>query len=199
TLGRLKHITAQLGMIHDQNDTFALMDKEAYIEFVDQMDEAKTNNLKNEYLLLRSTYLEAHKKYQDALNRKKESIERIDFLSYQVKELEALNLKKQEKESLTEKVDKLKNFDRIKQNLNNAYDALQSDTFQLDYLYEAFKSMDKIKDLDHSYQTLAEELESAYYNLVEHQKDIKGLIGALDFDDETFNQYQERLFELAKF
>lgn len=28
TLGRLKHITALLGMIHDQNDTFALMDKE---------------------------------------------------------------------------------------------------------------------------------------------------------------------------
>src|SRR5690606_15743891 len=30
TLGRLKNITASLGMIHDQNDTFALMDKEAY-------------------------------------------------------------------------------------------------------------------------------------------------------------------------
>ncbi len=199
TLGRLKHITALLGMIHDQNDTFALMDKEAYIEFVDQMDETKTNNLKNEYLLLRSTYLEAQKKYQDALNRKKESIERIDFLSYQVKELEALNLKKQEKESLTEKVDKLKNFDRIKQNLNNAYEALNGDTFQLDYLYEAYKSMDKIKELDSSYQSIAESLETAYYNLAEHQKEIKSLIGALDFDDDTFNQYQERLFELAKY
>src|SRR5690606_9469336 len=53
--------------------------------------------------------------------------------------------------------------------------------------------------LDSNYQSIAESLETAYYNLAEHQKEIKSLIGALDFDDETFNQYQERLFELAKY
>lgn len=199
TLAKLKQISSLIGMIHDQNDTFALMDKTSYIDFIDQMDNDKAHKLREEYLLLRSLYQEAYRKYQDALNRKKESIERIDFLSYQVKELEALNLKKHEKEDLKDRVDKLKNFDKIKQSLQSTYEILEGEFFNLDLLYEAYKSMDKIRELDPSYEEITKGLEDNYYTLEEHKKSVRQLLKHLDFDDDLFNQYQERLFELSKY
>jgi DNA repair protein RecN (Recombination protein N) len=58
--------------------------------------------------------------------------------------------------------------------------------------------LDKISHLDASYQSLQERLSNAYYEL----DDIKSLLFQaledLDFDEESFNQLQDRSYELDK-
>src|SRR5690606_6099831 len=41
-------------------------------------------------------------------------------------------------------------------------------------------------------------LEESYYNLEEANKQVEQALNSLDFDSNTFNQYQERLYELSK-
>ncbi len=198
TLAKLKLISSGIGLIHGQNDTYMLLDKSAYVSFIDQMDIEATSKLLNTYLIKRSTYQDAQKHYESLTNKKTESLERIDFLTFQVKELDGLKLSINEKETLADQIQKLKNFDQIKTALTIANDALHGHTFQTDYLYEAYKQVTKISDYDEAYKELAKILEDSYYNLEEGIKQLNHSLKTLDFDDETFNQYQARVFELNK-
>lgn len=198
TLAKLKQISSNIGLIHGQNDTYMLFDKSSYVTFVDQIDMNKTTDLIQKYLIKRSRYLEEKAKLESLKSKKKESLERIDFLSFQVKELEGYKLIPNEKEELEEKIEKLKNFDTIQSSLKQANEALNSQNFQLDDLYLAFKQLSKIADFDKVYGNLATTLEDNYYTLEDSIKTLNQLLRNLDFDDEAFNMYQQRVFELNK-
>ena len=198
TLAKLKQISSNIGLIHGQNDTYMLFDKSSYVTFVDQIDMNKTTDLIQKYLIKRSRYLEEKTKLESLKSKKKESLERIDFLSFQVKELEGYKLIPNEKEELEEKIEKLKNFDTIQSSLKQANEALNSQNFQLDDLYLAFKQLSKIADFDKVYGNLATTLEDNYYTLEDSIKTLNQLLRNLDFDDEAFNMYQQRVFELNK-
>lgn len=198
TLQKLKQISNKIGLIHGQNDTHMLMDKSSYVDFVDQIDKQKTQELLNKYLIKRSNYLELSKKLETLKSKKKETLERVDFLTYQVKELDQLNLKTNEKEQLEEQVDKLKNFDKIKQALKEATELLNNETFNMGNLYDAYKVVSKIGSFDPQYENEAKVLEESYYNLEDAIKNVSSLYKDLDFDEDTFNQNQARIFELNK-
>ncbi|WP_025725282.1 DNA repair protein RecN [Acholeplasma granularum] len=198
TVSKLKEITSHIGLIHGQNDTFQLLDKETYVNFIDQMDNELTQNLINEYMLKRSLYLDGIKHFESLKNKKKETQERLDFLKFQINELESFNLKKGEKDLLEENVSKLKNYDKIMQSLNIAYQTFEGQAFQTDALYDAYKAIQSIKSFDKSYEDVAKILEESYYNLEESRKLITNFLELLDFDSDLFNNYQERLYELSK-
>jgi DNA repair protein RecN (Recombination protein N) len=198
TLSRIKEVMTALGSIHSQTETMSLFDKSYYLELIDQVDIKKIDELKNQYLLLRSDYL-AKKKHHESLKEKKhQSIEKKSFLEYQLEELKAFNLTVDEKVHLDEKIAKLKNYDKIMSSLKSGYQALESDIFSIDTIYDAAKYMEKIAHLDPSYQEMADRLTESYYNL----DDVKSLmyqqIESLDFDEDEFNQMQERSYELVK-
>lgn len=198
TLSKLRNITSKIGLIHAQNDTFLLMDKDAYIEFIDQIDKDHMDKLMESYLLKRSIYIEKLKHLESIKHKRKETEERMEFLKIQVQELSSYQLKENEKETLEEAVDKLKNFDHIKQSLELSNQIFKSEIFQVDELYQVVKALEKIKSYDKTYEDVYHILEESYYNLEDASKTLSRALDDLDFDSQTFNQYQERLFELSK-
>lgn len=198
TLTKLKEISKVIGSIHAQADTFGLMDKTLYLDFIDQMGEKDLNQIYNEYILLREDYLEQVRNYKKITSKKEESLEKVDFLSYQVKELESLNLVKDEKEEIEEILSKLQNFDKIKQALIQSYQSLENEQFNLDSIYESYQSLNRVSDFDPKYKKNSEELLNLYYGLDEIKKEIHQELSDFDFDEETFNEYQERIYQLTK-
>lgn len=198
TLTRLKEISKTIGSIHAQTDTFGLMDKALYLDFLDQTDFKTIDPLVNEYFILRENYLEALRNFKNIQSKKEESLEKIDFLSYQVKELESLNLVANEKEELEEVLSKLTNFDKIKQALMQSYQALENEQFSLDQIYESYQNIHKISSYDEKYQKYSEDLLNAYYQLEEVKKDLFFELNHFDFDEEKFNELQERSYQLTK-
>ncbi len=198
TLSRLRAISSEIGLIHSQNDLYQLLDKNTYVPFIDQIQIEEVNQLLSSYLLKRSSYLEALKHYESLKSRKNESMEKIDYLTFQIKELEAFNLVKDEKTTLEDQIAKLKNFDVIKNALSFSNDVLTSEVFQIDLMYDAIKQLNRIKDLDPSYDEVHNVLENSYYNIEEAIRSIKHLLDTLDFDADLFNSYQERVYELSK-
>src|SRR5690606_13057710 len=65
-------------------------------------------------------------------------------------------------------------------------------------LYLAYKQIAKIAEYDKSYEMLSKNLEDSYYTLEDSIKTSSILLKNLDFDDEAFNMYQQRVFELNK-
>lgn len=198
TLARLRQITNHIGLIHGQNDTYQLLDKTTYVSFIDQVDVDKTQELLQKYLLKRSSYLEGLEAFKNLENKKQETLERADFLKFQINELKSYNLVLGEKETLDEQVKRLKNYDSILQALKFTYETLNGQLFQTDLLFDAYKQMDKITAYDHTLSETTKLLEESYYNLEEANKQVEQALSSLDFDSNAFNQYQERLYELSK-
>jgi DNA repair protein RecN (Recombination protein N) len=198
TLSRLKTITNKIGLIHGQNDTYQLLDKSSYVQCIDQLDLGEVTNLLQSYLLKRSSYQDAAKALDNLKSKKQETLERADFLKFQINELKSYRLVKGEKQDLEEKVQKLKNFDSIQQALKLSYETFNGQFFQTDLLYDAYKQMSKISQYDASFSNISKLLEESFYNLEEAKKSVETALEYLDFDSEAFNNYQERLYELSK-
>ncbi len=198
TIARLKEVMNTIGSIHSQNETMTLFDKSYYIAFIDQVDLKKTDQLLNQYLLDRSKYLEKKKHVESLKLKKNQSLEKQSFLEYQVAEIKAYHLLPHEKSELDEQIEKLKNYDKIMNQLRQSYEALENEMFQLDNIYDASKSMERIKDLDPEYQAMSERLANSYYELDDVKSKLFQTIESLDFDQEAFDQMQERSYELTK-
>lgn len=198
TLAKLKDVMQAIGHIHSQQDTMTLFDKSYYLSFVDQVDQHKSDRLLNQYLIKRSYFLEK-KKHVEGLKRKKsESIEKQSFLEYQVAELKGYALIPDEKEHLEEQIEKLKNFDKIMNQLRTAYDILNHEHFSIDQIYDASKALEKISLLDKNYHDMSERISNAYYELDDVKSLIYQTIESLDFDEIEFDSMQERLYDLIK-
>lgn len=198
TLSRIKDLMLHIGSIHSQNETMNLFERSYYLTLIDQVNQAKIDTYLNKYLMDRSTYLEKKKHYQSLKDKKNQSIEKKSFLEFQVQELAALSLKPNEKVLLDEQVEKLKHHDKIMRELQTAYQSLESEQFSIDHIFEASKALDKIKTFDPNFQNLSERLASAYYEL----DDVKSLIyeelDGFDFNQQSFDDMQERSYELSR-
>lgn len=198
TLNKLREIMLTLGNIHQQNDTLTLIDKSYYLNFIDQVDQSKIDNLLNTYLIKRSDYLDKKNAFNKLKNKKQESVEKQSFLEYQIKEIEAYQLIPDEKKALEEELNKLKNYDKIMTQFHEAYQFLDSESYQIDHIYEAVLSLEKIKDLDLVFSDMHDRLSSSYYEIDDVKSILYQQIEDLDFDQEHFNFMQSRHYDLEK-
>ncbi len=198
TLTKLRDVTKMFASIHAQDETMQLQDKNTYLQYIDQVDQEKIDTLMNQYMLSRSEYILKKQAFDQLKNKKQESLERADFLAYQVKELEGFKLKLHEKEELQYEIHKLENYDKTMAQLQQAYQLLEGQTFNLDELYEASKHISRLTDIDQIYVDMKERLESSYYEIDDVKSKIYDVIESLDFDQEEFNIMQERSYELQK-
>lgn len=198
TLSRIKEVMISLGSIHSQTETMSLYDKGYYLELIDQVDSKEIDHLRNKYLILRSSYLEKKKHHQSLKAKRDEALDKKSFLEYQLEELKHLHLEIDEKIKLDETIEKLKNYDKITQALRTSYQALENDVFSIDSIFEAAKALDKISHLDTEYDKMKERLTESYYNLDDVKSMLYQHLDTLDFDEDRFNQMQERLYELTK-
>ena len=198
TLSRLRDVMTSIGSIHSQNETMTLFDKSYYIDFIDQMNQSKTDKLRNEYLFSRENYISLDKKDKNLRAKKAESLEKAEFYEFQIQELKNLRLVRGEKKDILEKIEKMKHHDRILQSLREANQVFTEDVMSIDLIYQASKMLDKISHLDASYQSLQERLSNAYYELDDVKSLLFQALEDLDFDEESFNQLQDRSYELDK-
>ena len=198
TLGQLKQIGLYLGDIHVQHDTYRLINKDNYLSFLDDFKDKKFLKVYNDYQLKRISYLERLKQYQDCLKKSRDLTAKVDYLIFQKEELEALELSKDLDVELANEIEKLSNFDKIFSSLNEAYEKLNSQYFELDELYEATNLLDSIEAFDEDYQKNSSMLKDAYYQIEEVKSFLYKAKDSLDFDPVYLDELNTRLYAINK-
>lgn len=198
TLGQLKQIGLYLGDIHVQHDTYRLINKDNYLSFLDDFKDKKFLKVYNDYQLKRLSYLERLKQYQDCLKKSRDLTAKVDYLIFQKEELEALELSKDLDIELANEIEKLSNFDKIFSSLNEAYEKLNSQYFELDELYEATNLLDSIETFDEEYQKNSSMLKDAYYQIEEVKSFLYKAKDSLDFDPFYLDELNTRLYAINK-
>ncbi len=191
TVSELKEFMKKIIDIHGQNDNQTIMDKNSHIGYLDSFIGEKILNIKKEYRELFKRYNEIKLELKNNYGDDKEKQRKLDLLRYQLKEIEDVNLKVGEDEKLEEQRKIIMNSEKIAENLEIADNTLSEQT--IDGINSAIRALEKIENIDETYNSKLSELKNIYYDIQELSRDISQMKEDIYFNEEERNELEERL------
>jgi len=190
TVNVLKELAQYLVDIHSQNDTQYLLNNKYHLSLLDAyrpnimlLDEVKSlfqvyDGLKKEL---------SHKENNEF------NPDDLEFLEFQVNEINQANLELNEDLELESKQKIMMSFEKISLRLKNALDLLDENDGVSTKLYNSLKQLHFIDEIAEVKKS-SEELQELYYVLTDKIGELKIAFSSLSFDEDSFNSIQDRLF-----
>lgn len=191
---KIEQIGDSLINIYSQNEYQNLLEKEKYLDLLDEMLELseERNILKENFMRLKEVEARLDKLSFDSKGKEKE----IHFLQYQIEEIESLNLKENEEEELKEKLRLLKESERLIKVLSSLIDILYLGENSVSSVIKKnlveLKGLSKTKDL----LTILGKLESALILIEEIILDARDILRKIEFEGVTKDKIEERLSKI---
>ncbi|MGD9604582.1 MAG: DNA repair protein RecN [Bacilli bacterium] len=195
TLNQLNEIAELIGDIHTQYDTQGLFNPKNYLKFIDNSDVTTKLPLYQEHL---KKYREYLSNYQKLLKRNEDDSQRLEYLKYQIKELDNAHLSIQEEEQLRKQANYLTNFEQISTNVSAIIESFTKNQL-LENLYDAVANLGKLAKFDERYGNIQQQMEEDFYRLSDQITEINKLYKSFDFDPRELEQINERLGLYSEF
>ncbi|MBR3697349.1 MAG: DNA repair protein RecN [Clostridia bacterium] len=191
TVNELKEFMSHIIDIHAQNDNLSILNTSTHIDLINNYASKELNSIFKEYSENYNEYInikfELNKNYGD----EKERTRKLDLLKYQENEITSAKLKEGEEEELNSRRKLILNSEKIVKNINEADNILSNDV--IDGINLAIHNIEKIADLNNSFNNTLEKLKSSYYDLDEISRDISILAENNYFDENEQYEIEERL------
>ena len=188
-LNILESLSTYLGDIHTQFDAVKLVNPKNYFSFI---DDEKINDLISEYKINLKEYRKFHNLYQEKKTEVTTNNQKIDFLKYQIAELDKAKLSVTEEETLKNELKSMDNYEKIIENYEEFINDF--DDFDLSKnLFNAINALKKNEAYDESLKEKIARLESSYYEIEDIYDDINKIRKNLDFNPKDFEEKNERL------
>ncbi|GCF93975.1 DNA repair protein RecN [Enterococcus florum] len=194
TLSNLRRIGHYIVDIQGQNDHQELMNPDAHLRLLDSFGSEDFQAEKRRYRHAYHEYLELAQRVRKYKQNEQTFVQRMDMLTFQQEEIGSAELEVGEEERLIEERDKLVNFQKIVDTLSYSYQALTNDEASaLDGIGLASQELQSIAPLDDAYQTISDNVHSAYYLLQDAATEISRQLDLLELDEERLDTVNERL------
>jgi DNA repair protein RecN (Recombination protein N) len=195
SLNVLRVLTSQLLDIHSQNQTLELKDSKFQISVLDAF--AGLGKMLEEYSIEFSEYSINKRSLNDLINLSNNAKTDIDYIQFQVQEIEELSLKPKEKEKIESELEIINNAEAIKTALENASKSLMnSDGNLLLKLKHISNSFSKISSCSDDYNSVYTRISSVVIELEDLAHEIEGLNNNLSFDSENTHFLTDRLSKI---
>lgn len=186
----LRAIGEKLVVIHGQRDSSEIIDTASHIHFLDEF--SKNSDLLDEYKAL---YKEL-KETQSALNKLNDDFQtrqnEIDYLKYQISEIESASLSPDEEETLLERKNLLQNAEAINLHCEKAYSLLATGGAK-DLLYDAMRELERLSSIDSDAEGYHSKAADLYYELEELSRDVSSYLSRMDFSPYELRDINDRL------
>lgn len=191
-LAILKEFTSQLINIHSQHQTLQIQDAKFQVGVVDAFAEIEDEN--SQYTVLYKKYTQKKRELEELSSKKSTKKSDLDYVLFQIKEIEELDLKPNEQKQIEAQLEIINNAEEIKSVLNNTSAALtNTDKSALEVLNNVTTSFSKISDCSDEYKQLYERLNSLTIELADVAREIELLNNNTDFDPENAEYLNNRL------
>ena len=177
--------------IHGQHDNQSILEKDKHIGYLDRFAGNDLLELKKKYIELYTKRTELNQELKNNYGDEKEKQRKVDLLKYQINEIEAASLKSGEEEELNSKRQIILNSELITENIKSADYSINE--VSLENVSTAMRSLEKIASIDEKYNSVLEQIKTAYYELEEAGRDLGGLKEDTSFDEQERNNIEERL------
>lgn len=191
----LKNTLGKRVNLHSQHDLFYLLDPKFHLELLDKFGGRDLINLKNKYLQEYNVYTSQLDKYKQLINNNKN--EDIDYLKYQLKEIEEIDLQENEIEELELEASRITKYNKLNTNISATINLLDETKGVNELLYDAKRYMSNISD-DPLFSEFEERLMELYENSKNITSDIKQAFNSLNIDESRLAYIEERMYKINK-
>ena len=194
TVNELKEVMGKIIDIHGQQDNHNLLDANKHINYLDGFIGIQISKIKLEYQELYRQYNEIKTKLSQNYGDDKERQRKLDLLYYQFHEIEKANLKQNEEEELEELHNRMKNAEKLKENIQIVDENLNNAV--IDGISNSIRSLEKIESYSTIYSEKLAELKNIYYDVQELSRDISSMQEEMYLDENKRNEVENRLDEI---
>lgn len=188
----VKKVGALLIDIHGQHENQALLHIRKHLELLDDFAKENLGNIREEYQKSYHEYGELKKELEQAQLDNAARAKEMDFLSFEIGEIEEASLQKGEDESLEEDYKKLANGREILEAVTEAYQLCGTDGAS-DSTGRALRSLASVAEYDSSLKALYGQLMDVDNLLNDFSREVSSYAQELDVDEETLRSTEERL------
>lgn len=181
-------LRARLLDIHSQREHQSLLQVKNHILMLDRYFAKEITPLLEELRLLDKQRREAEKALAELNMEESARLREVDFLQFEIKEIEEANLKPGEDQSLEQELEVLQNSRQIQEALQAAMEAVAGEYGSRNQVGQAAYGLQRVKDYDERLMSLWEQLLSAEDILHDVAREAERYL-------DTMDGYEERLFE----
>lgn len=195
TLATVRDITSLLIDIHGQHEHQSLLYPANHLAILDRFARRELGTVMDEYTAVYGEYRQIEHKLAGFNMDEEERKRNMDFLEYEINEIEAAALRPGEDEQLEAEYRRCKNSRKIADALlevNECMEEGEHDSVSA-LIGRAYRSLASVIQYDESLTPLAEQLSDIDSLISDFGRDISGYLDELKFDGERFNELEERL------
>jgi DNA repair protein RecN (Recombination protein N) len=187
----VKNVTKDLIDIHSQSAHHNLLNKDHQLLLLDEY--ANVVPLKHKVMQCAKDVRGKEKSLSELIESKKMNNDKIELLTYQLKEFEEIDLKDGEVEELDSLYNKMENSIQYKDSLLNATNLLfDDDTTIIDQLNNIQSNLPELNEL----ANVKELLSQALISLEETKSDISSTLDSFDINEEDRSEINNRMAQV---
>ena len=198
-LSYLKRIREKLLDIHGQHQNQNLLNKSFHILYLDDFIGEEINKHLNVYDDLRKEQSSIIEKINE-LNGNADREKLLDYIKFQIDDIEKANLKINEEEDLKEEFDLLSNAEKISLALSKSYAILDSPMEGISVIEGLSKAVNELSLVENHFEKLKdkrEKIEESLYNLEEIAREIRDLSSEIYYDEFELEKINSRIYEIS--
>ena len=191
SVNELKDFMKKVIDIHGQQDNQTILEQASHIRFLDDYSKEELKTIKEEYQKEYNKYLKIKEEIKKNYGDDKEKQRTLDLLNYQYNEIEEAKLEIGEEERLEEREKVLLNSEKIVNNLEEAHYLLNNNV--VDELGTVIRNLEKISEYDKEYEKILENVQTAYYEIEEAERDLYNNKENVSFDEQERDELESRI------
>lgn len=199
-LSDLRKITSKLVDIHGQHNNQNLLNREMHISYLDSFCEEKFRVVLSKYKHEFDRLKVIDKKISD-LSREGKNEKLIDYIEFQLKEIQNADLKIGEEEELKERFNILSNSEKIGKALSASYNKLNDSNVGgqsvIGSISDIARELSSVQMHSKRIEEINQRVNSIYYELEEIAREISEENSSINYDDAQLDEINSRLYQIA--
>lgn len=203
TVAQLRAVMAPLLDLHGQHAHQSLLDPAKHLQFLDALGDAEHRAAVERVRALYGEWSAIARTLREIETNDRERARREDMLRFQLEELDGAKLRAGEEDELTRQRALMRNAEKIRSGLEEAYGALSGDETgelpgALDALQQAAKALGGLSKYDGRFEALSVQLNDAMYAAESVAGELDGLRDECGVDPRRLEQVESRLDQLDR-
>lgn len=198
TASMLKSVTLKLVDVHGQSEHFFLLNEGNQLKVIDSLCAEKSDKIKGELAVLLSDKKEIRRRISTLGGDEAERERRLDILDYQIKEIEGAHLECGEYEKLRNRLNMIRNSEKILSALNISSEMLSADQGCIDLISTCRRNLAQICDISEAYGNLYSRLEDLYAEAEDISRSLADAADEISFDEREAQSIEERIDLIEK-
>lgn len=194
TLAALREFCSDLADIHGQYDNQQILNPDNHILIADSYRHELLSDDLAHLAECHRTYSQAASEYRRLLEDERQARQQKDYFQFEYDYIDKLGLVSGEDDELSERLNLMKNSERIYTAVNTAYMVLHEDELSvLSGLSRCNSSLADVSSFSEELSELSAVCDDIYYNLEDLSDRLRDITSSLTFSEEELDSISERL------